>query len=71
MEPDNTDRQSAPLPHFDVLRQEMEEDQARVKEFMKGSFTYKVTEKQPTTKVLFLLYIQTSLNDTSLLQPPL
>ena len=53
MEPDHTEMSSAPLPHFEVLRQELEEDQIRVREFMKGSFTYKVEEKQTVNKVSY------------------
>ncbi|XP_053380968.1 putative RNA polymerase II subunit B1 CTD phosphatase RPAP2 isoform X2 [Mercenaria mercenaria] len=52
MTSDHTDRPSAPLPHFDVLREELEADQIRVQEFMKGSFTYKVKEKQSGDKDL-------------------
>ncbi|XP_060572542.1 putative RNA polymerase II subunit B1 CTD phosphatase RPAP2 [Ruditapes philippinarum] len=50
MDSDFTDKPSAPLPHFEVLREELEEDQIRVREFMKGSFTYKVQEKQTFKK---------------------
>ena len=42
-EPENS---SAPLPHFDVLRQEVEDDTMKVQEFLKGSFTYKVQERK-------------------------
>ena len=40
------EKSSAPLPHFDVLRQEVEDDTTRVQEFLKGSFTYKVQERK-------------------------
>jgi hypothetical protein len=54
MDSDFTDKPSAPLPHFEVLREELEEDQIRVREFMKGSFTYKVQEKQTFKKVSYI-----------------
>ena len=40
------EKSSAPLPHFDVLRQEVEDDTMKVQEFLKGSFTYKVQERK-------------------------
>ena len=43
---DSIDRPSAPLPHFQVLREEIEDDTVRVREFLKGSFTYKVEERE-------------------------
>lgn len=50
LEDDVTDHPKAPLPHFDVLRKEVEETHQRVQQFMKGSFTYKITEKPTETK---------------------
>ena len=44
-------RPSGPLPHFDFLKQEVEDDTVRIQEFLKGSFTYKVEERE-TSKVL-------------------
>ena len=50
-EDDAMDRPSGPLPHFEVLKREVEDDTVRVQEFLKGSFTYKVEERD-TTKVV-------------------
>ena len=41
----------APLPHFEVLKEEMQENQSRVHEFMRGSYTYKPQHKPITEKV--------------------
>ncbi|XP_052220591.1 putative RNA polymerase II subunit B1 CTD phosphatase RPAP2 isoform X3 [Dreissena polymorpha] len=46
---DEGTRPSAPLPHFEFLREEVLQHQQRVQHFMKGSFTYTVQEK-PTAK---------------------
>ncbi|KAL4219617.1 RNA polymerase II associated protein 2 [Mactra antiquata] len=50
MESDVKNQAVAPLPHFDVLKDELQENQKRVEHFMKGSFVYKVTEKNINLK---------------------
>lgn len=49
---DPTETPSRPLPHFEVLKEEAEQENVRVREFMKGSFTYKVEERE-TAKVQY------------------
>ncbi|XP_052790095.1 putative RNA polymerase II subunit B1 CTD phosphatase RPAP2 [Mya arenaria] len=41
---------SGPLPHYEVLKEEIEENQYRVQKFLKGAFTYKIQERQVLEK---------------------
>ena len=53
-EEDLTEKPSAPLPHFEVLKKEVEDDTIRVREYLKGSLTYKVEERDALSVSLLL-----------------
>ena len=53
-EEDTTEKPSAPLPHFEVLKKEVEDDTIRVREYLKGSLTYKVEERVAPSVSLLL-----------------